>query len=342
MASIPDPQGTSSNPTSGDVLLEYLRRQIAEFQRQAPRVRDTKPDSVHQMRMSARRLRAVLRSARAMFEPGNGGVRDEASPEDGSPGTGNRENLSGPELRAELKWFSGVLGKARDPEVIRDRITALLSQELDALLMRGAAERIDEVLDAAAREARDEVLAALASDRYTRLVQALAALQDNPLLSEKAARPARKGLAKLVKKDVRRLRRKADALKRQNAGDAKANAASDINKEARNVAFHGVRKAAKRVRYVAEAASLAKEESADRLEDAAHTIQKILGQHQDSVVAREHLAELGSRSSTRSSTRGQNGFTFGRLHALEERRADEAEKAFFKAWKAFPKGSAPP
>jgi hypothetical protein len=33
---------------------------------------------------------------------------------------------------------------------------------------------------------------------------------------------------------------------------------------------------------------------------------------------------------------GENGFTFGQLHALERRRADRAEQEFRAAWKALP------
>lgn len=316
MAGTREPTEKSSNPTSADVLLGYLRRQVVELQQQAPRVRDDQPDSVHQMRMSARRLRAVLRSARSVLGPGQGQAYDS------SP------RLSRSELRSELKWLSAVLGKARDPEVIRARLTELVAEEADALLSGPAAERIHQALGAVAREARDEVLKALGSDRYRRLVQALDELPDTPFMGDKAERPARKGLAKLVKKDVRRLRRKAAAVQQPKSGEAGSD--SDL----RNVAFHDVRKAAKRVRYIAEAATLAKAKSADRFEEAAHTIQKILGQHQDSVVAREQLLELAG--ATGGSGQGESRFTFGRLHALEERRAEEAEKEFFKAWKAFP------
>jgi hypothetical protein len=34
---------------------------------------------------------------------------------------------------------------------------------------------------------------------------------------------------------------------------------------------------------------------------------------------------------------GENGFTFGRRHALEQRRADRAEQEFRAAWKALPR-----
>ena len=93
--------------------------------------------------------------------------------------------------------------------------------------MGPAAARIKQAFEAAAQEARDEVLKALSSDRYGRLVRALGSLPDSPLPGDKAGRPARKGLAKLVKKDVRRLRRKAAALEQPTSEDADSGAGLD-------------------------------------------------------------------------------------------------------------------
>jgi hypothetical protein len=44
-------------------------------------------------------------------------------------------------------------------------------------------------------------------------------------------------------------------------------------------------------------------------------VQEVLGEHQDSVVTRDVLRELGAGSSRA----GQNGFTFGRLHGWRRR-----------------------
>ena len=46
----------------------------------------------------------------------------------------------------------------------------------------------------------------------------------------------------------------------------------------------------------------------------------MLGEHQDSVVAREALRELG----VRMHLDGDNAFTIGRLHALEQTRGEKA------------------
>jgi hypothetical protein len=56
-------------------------------------------------------------------------------------------------------------------------------------------------------------------------------------------------------------------------------------------------------------------------------IQKVLGEHQDSVVALGTLRTLGARA---GSTAGENGFTFGLLYGLElqaaRRARDDAAK----------------
>jgi CHAD domain-containing protein len=58
-------------------------------------------------------------------------------------------------------------------------------------------------------------------------------------------------------------------------------------------------------------------------------VQEALGEHQDSVLTRQRLRELAlSTSST------ETAFLYGRLHALEEARAEQFEHRFEDAWKA--------
>ena len=71
---------------------------------------------------------------------------------------------------------------------------------------------------------------------------------------------------------------------------------------------------------------------AKKLRDRAKAVQEALGEHQDTVVARHQLREYGAQTHLN----GENGFTFGRLHALEQARADDAEHRFEEAWDRFP------
>jgi CHAD domain-containing protein len=287
--------GNSPKNTAGHVLISYFAQQLAELRRQAPLVRQDQPDSVHQMRTSARRLRSALATGKKLIDDG-----------------------AAADIRSELKWLSEVLGAARDPEVIHERLNALLAQEPKALIFGPAVQRIDEELTSAAAAGRRAALEALDGDRYPRLLVSLEQLVVSAPLTEKASGPARKIMRKLMAKEKRRLRRKVAALEEQ-PGDP------------RDVALHDIRKAAKRVRYAAEAASPVAGKKAGRTEQAAHRLQKILGLHQDSVVARALLEDLGERA-LRS---GENAFTYGRLHAIEEGRAGKSESDFAKAWKKF-------
>jgi len=265
------------------------------------------------MRVAARRLRSLLASGRPLFEDGT------VEP-----------------LRDELRWLSGVLGAARDPGVVHDRLATLLAQEPEALRFGPAALRIGQELDAQAAAGFDAALEALGGQRYTRLLADLERFLAEAPLSHKAASAAGTRIGKLVAKDRRRLRRAVDALPPP----------ADDGGAARDAGLHEVRKAAKRLRYSAElAAGLPKgsggggaagqtsgkkrRRRAKRTATSARRIQRLLGQHQDSVVARARLVELAGRALPS----GENGFSYGRLHAREESLAAASERDFLKLWK---------
>lgn len=271
------------------------------------------------MRVAARRLRSLLATGRPLFHDG------AAEP-----------------LRDELRWLSGLLGAARDPGVVHARLAALLALEPETLRFGPAPGRIDEELDALTAAGFQAALEALGSERYDLLLAALEQFLAEAPLSPKAAGAAGPRIGKLVARDERRLRRAVAALAPRAAGG-----------DARDAGLHEVRKAAKRLRYAAElAASLPQEPGggrragkkfgkkaakdrrrrARRSAKSARKIQQLLGLHQDSVVARARLAELGGRA-LRS---GENGFSYGRLHAKEEEQAAAAERAFLKLWQKFP------
>ena len=86
--------------TVGEVVLAYLREQSDAIARQDPAVRQDAPGAVHQMRVATRRMRSALQAY--------GKIIDRAATR---------------ELTDELKWLAGVLGDARDLEVLRARFT---------------------------------------------------------------------------------------------------------------------------------------------------------------------------------------------------------------------------
>src|SRR5271170_3734851 len=81
--------------SAGDVVLAYLRIHAHALKTLEPAVRAGEFDSVHQMRVATRRLRAALRTF--------GQVIPHA---DSLP------------LAAELQWLGRTLGRARDDEVL--------------------------------------------------------------------------------------------------------------------------------------------------------------------------------------------------------------------------------
>lgn len=70
----------------------------------------------------------------------------------------------------------------------------------------------------------------------------------------------------------------------------------------------------------------------DRVEARTKALQQVLGEHQDSVVARQMLRDLGIRAHLG----GENGFTFGRLHALEEAHAAALARQYLEVWADLP------
>jgi CHAD domain-containing protein len=133
--------------------LEYA---IATLQAQVEAVRASAagartgrdPEHLHQMRVAVRRLRAVLRASRPLFDPE--WVKD---------------------LRRELRWLGTALGEARDLDVIR----AYLRSDIAALAgaERKAGRRLLRRLDTDRAKAGKTLRRVLDGRRYARLLSGL-------------------------------------------------------------------------------------------------------------------------------------------------------------------------
>jgi CHAD domain-containing protein len=272
--------------------------QVQTLKDQDPHVRLDAKDSVHKMRVATRRMRSVLATYRKLL----------------------RDTDSIRSVRDELKWLAGVLGEARDAEVMHSRLKDMIAQEPTELVLGPVTRRVDIELGADYQKAHAKVLEALNSQRYFRLLDTLDSLLATPGLAPLADKRAGKIIPKLINKDVKRL---STAVQ-----EARDNPAGITD----HPALHEARKDGKRLRYAAEAAAPVNPKVAGNLVDAAHSVQKILGDHQDSIVTRNLLRRLGAESFGQ----GENGFSYGRLHALEQTAALEAEAKFHKEWKKFP------
>lgn len=280
-----------------DLLLAYLQEQLDELLRQQARVQAEEPDAIHKMRVSTRRLRSALASYRQLLAP--------------EPAR---------RLRNELKWLAQVLGGARDAQVMRHRLQELVAAEPPDLVLGPVSARIDEELLSEYTAALRTVHRELEGRRYRRLVGELSGLVAQPGWLPAASVPGGPAAERLIRKDRTRLRSRV----------REAKAEQDPQLRAR--ILHEARKDAKRLRYAAEAWGPAGGSAAQAMVDAAEGLQKSLGEHQDSVVTRSLLRWMGSTAGP-----GENGFTYGRLHAIEERRARAAEKRFRRLWKDFPR-----
>ncbi|MGO9081311.1 MAG: CHAD domain-containing protein [Streptosporangiaceae bacterium] len=248
----------TAQSTAGEVVLAYVRDQVAAISRYDPLVRRDEPDAVHQMRVATRRARSALQAFGAIVE------REATRP-----------------LCAELKWLAAALGQARDSEVLLARLTAELTAIPPALVVGPVEACISAHFTAELAQAGKTALRALNGQRYLQLLDDLDALLADPPLTPLAERQAGKVFAKPVRRAERRLQRALAAVP---------------GAEDRDAAIHEARKATKRARYAAEAAVPALGGAARRQATQAKELQQLLGDHHDSVVARTVLLDLAAKA----------------------------------------------
>ncbi|TDC19780.1 CHAD domain-containing protein, partial [Streptomyces sp. 8K308] len=271
-------------------VLDYARQQVEAIVTLDPAVRRQQPDAVHRMRVASRRLRSLLRGARAVLD------RDATA-----------------HLEAELRHLAAELGVDRDREVLTERLTRRLDELPDDLRLGPVAERLaawDRERRTGARALLERLLD---SPRHLDLLDALDRLLTAPPLRPHAAeRPARRVLAKAMRRDRDRLARRLRTAYATPAGPE------------RDAALHSARKAAKRARYAAEAAVPAVGKPARRQAERCRALQRALGDHQDSVVARAALRDLAAQAQAA----GEPSFSYGVLHEREAAvAADRAREA---------------
>lgn len=271
----PVPELDRTTPAS-DLLLVPLRALVDDIALLDARVRTDEPDSVHQLRTRLRRLRSLFASYRVVFD------RAATDP-----------------LRAQLQRFGLILGEARDAEVMRDRAESLVADHDP--VSQGVGGRLLAGWTSAYDAAHARVTTEMSGEDYFALLDALEAFLANPALAESASEPAEKVIPRVLERERRtvlRLAREADAQ------------ATD---SARIEALHETRKAAKRLRYSAEAVSRGDAgvfgKRVVRLAAAAEAIHDLLGEHRDSTVMQEFLREHAGA--------GKQAFDYGVLFEIE-------------------------
>ncbi|MFH8480998.1 CHAD domain-containing protein [Streptomyces sp. NPDC018055] len=285
---------TEEDPqTAGDHVLAYVRKQIRTIVDLDPAVRRDLPDSVHKMRVATRRLRSAFKTYRKILD------REVTDP-----------------VGAELKWLAGELGVDRDQEVLDKRLGDR-TEALPATLVLGPVRGRLQVWSAARRSgSRRRIIDVLDGKRYLDLLDTLDALSDDPPLRPAASRAPGKALPRAVLKDYGKLARRMEHALEHPPGPE------------RDEAMHEARKAAKRARYAGEAARPALGRPAKRFARRVKAVQSLLGDHQDSVVARDALRTLA----VQAHAAGETTFTWGLLYGREEATAEARERELPEVW----------
>ncbi|MFY2787529.1 CHAD domain-containing protein [Rhodococcus sp. MALMAid1271] len=215
------------------------------------------------------------------------------------------EDESAAHLESELSWYANILGEVRDRQVQRARFAAALRELPPEWVLGPVAARIENDLLAEQIRYRESAMAELDGDRYLALLTMLSAWSRGLPIDGEVSEKVLVNLArKAGKKAIDRTRR----------------AVRGTDDEA----LHRARKASKRARYAAELVDPAVDKKVSKANIKRYrTIQEVLGEHQDAVIAADIVRRLGARA---GSTAGENGFTFGLLFERERRAAESARE----------------
>jgi CHAD domain-containing protein len=274
--------GTTSQSNGTQPPTDPVHRAVAEQIDQLlvwdRAVRADVPDAVHQMRVTTRKIRSLLRDSQDSFGSTNGEwVQDE------------------------LRELASVLGVARDAEVLGERY----QRELDLLAPELVRGRVWERLVKGARRRYQtglrRSLIAMRSQRYFRLLDAL-----DSMMAEIPVTPSGEEPAPVTIDAAYKRVRKAAKAAAEGAQGAQGVEGGEAEHD-RDEALHRIRKAAKRLRYTAAATG------AEKVSEQAKVIQTLLGDHQDSVVSRVHLIQQAEAAHAA----GEDTFTYGLLFQQE-------------------------
>ncbi|MDQ1541096.1 MAG: hypothetical protein QOH29_1822 [Actinomycetota bacterium] len=275
-----------------DVVAATLRSYTRLLMSYDVAVRRGIDDSVHQMRVASRRLRSALRSFAPLLD---------AEWAD--------------ELGAELHWLAGVLGAARDTEVLRDRMLVAAAELPPPARPDAVAAKLADICGKRHQAAMEELAAALRSDRYLTLLERLVDGATYPRTNDAARRPAGDVLKIAIRASWTTMRKRADPVTRHRR---RPPTASD---------YHRVRIAAKRLRYLCDAAVPALGPKARKLSAQAARVQDVLGEHHDAIVAGEFITEVAAQPRV-----GNLAFGLGLLFAHEQNQAQAATRSFAEIW----------
>jgi CHAD domain-containing protein len=297
-----EPLSAKDMVTAAEVVTAALRKDIARvFSADAYlRLREPLPDGdtpVHQMRVGCRRLRSDLRTFKPLL---------------------NAEWADN--LRAGAGWLAGVLGAARDAEVLRARLHRTAEADPIAPLDAAAIARMDAELAARQEEALQSLDDAVGSERYITLLDVMVQAAREPQLAASADQPASAALTALVAKPWRQFV----------SGGRDGVGAIDLDPAGADDDWHAARIRGKRARYAIEAVAKLLGGGAAELGAALAEVQDLLGEHQDAAVAADTWLAIARADPDDHAL----AVTAGRLVERERAAVRRVRDRFPQAWAA--------
>lgn len=283
-APVPDYlSGHSENDTAAAGVVRALSANRDKLVALDPRVRRDEWDSIHQMRVATRELRSHLQT----FDGVLAGERVER-------------------LLAELKELAGVLGQARDAEVVEERFLWLLDNEDSGTVTDEDRERLLGAIRREYERAHRRVVATLDSERYLQLLEDIDALLAEPPVVKQEDSSVEDVMAEHLDAAFKKLRKRH----KRAVGNWDN---EDLTLHEREEYFHDMRKAAKKLRYAAEAVGSATGMKTGKIYKACKKMQSVLGDFQDSVTSRDKLLALAGADRRK----GNDTFVYGLLYQRE-------------------------
>ena len=208
------PQDGEELAPSADPVHRAVAEQVEQLLVWDRAVRADVYDSVHQMRVTTRKIRSLLQASEGAF-----GISDDAW------------------ILDELRQLAAILGVARDAEVLAERYERTLD-ELPAELVREPVR--ERLVDGAKKHYTSGLRRSLIAMRSTRYFQLLDALEGLVAAEPPPAPPGEEPAQVTIDAAYKRIRKAAKA-------------AAQAAETDRDEALHRIRKGAKRLRYTAAA-----------------------------------------------------------------------------------------
>lgn len=284
-------------PLSTDCLAaDFIKYVIAEHTRHLlladVGVRRGVPDSIHQMRVAARRLRSTLSSLSSF--------------------TGLMDVEHTQYLRKELAWIARELGAVRDREVLLDRLIRQATELSDPTDTDAAISVIRFELQQQLEVVENNALMALRGSRYHELIEELITTIAQPPVTENAFQPAQELLNGIAQRTWLKL----------------AKGVRELSFDSPDTQWHAVRIQAKRARYTADAAATISSKAMRAYARKLATVTDILGDLHDAHVAELFLRELAQSPNVS----GRQGLALGQLLDLQNQHNQIERHRFTKVW----------